>query len=341
MVFNPSDASNWFLSWDEETADKGKSFQLQIKLSNLVFRDLLSDGINSYVTVCRQRKGPDSGWELIGKTAAIHDERNPEYPEGFRIFYDQETNLNEDLLKIICYHKREGFGHEEVIGTSCISIRELVRAFGTRVQAELLKPKKEKVVGSTWFLGEPLPNQSPKGGSNTLEFRISAMMPRKSEVKYQVARVFLAISRERADSTWGTVYRSPVVKRHPVIKIVNRRLPILMKPVTVRQSELVLGATPLRKVKFSFFHAGRHGEPHVVIGEVVTSVDEILNEFSEDTSLDLTLGDQIIGEFANISRKDAGGLTTFVIEVNYFDSRNDAREIQDRRKNKVLNLDSP
>lgn len=341
MVFNPSDASNWYLTWDEDTADQGKSFQLQVKLNNLTVRDLLSDSINSYITVCRQREGPSSGWELIGKTTTIRDDANPEYPEGFRIFYDQETNLNQDSLKVICYHKREGFSHEEVIGSSTISIRELVRAFGTRVQAELIKPKKNKVVGSTWFLGEPLPNQSPRGGANSFEFKIAAMAPRKSEVKFQVARVFLVISREREDSTWGVVYRSPIVKRHPVVQLINPSLPILMKPVSVHQSELVLGSTPYRKVKFCFYHAGRHGEPHITIGEVVTSVDEILNEFAEDTSLDLTIDGQVIGEFANISRKVKDKHTAFNIEVNYFNSNNDAREIQEKRKNKVLNLDSP
>lgn len=341
MVFNPSDASNWFLCWDEETAGEGKSFQLQVKIENIVFRDLLSDGINSYITVCRQRKGSTSGWELLGKTAPIKDEANPEYPEGFRIFYDQETNLDEDSLKVICYHRREGLGHEEVIGTASTSIRELVRTFGTRVQFELLKPKKNKVVGTVWFLGEPLPSQSPRGGSNIFQFKIAAMAPRATKVTLQPSRVFLVIFREREDGTWGVVYRGPVVKRHAVVKIINPRLPIVLSPVSVRQSELVLGSTPMRRIKFSFFHAGRHGEPHVILGEVTTTVDEILNEFSEDTSLDFSLNGEVIGEFANVSHKKDGRTNTFEIEVNYFDPENDAREIQERRRNTVLNLDSP
>lgn len=341
MVFRPEAAANWFLTWDEDAAEAGKSFLLQIKLSNLVFRDLLSDGINSYATICRQRNGPGSAWELMGKTAIIKDESNPEYPEGFRIFYEQDTNLSEDLLKVICYHRRDTLGHEEVIGTACISVRELVRTFGTRVQVELLKKKTEKVVGAVCFLGEALPNLSPRGGGKAFEFQIAAMVPRKTDVKYQVAKVFLVISRERDDKTWGIVYRSDVVKKLAVVNLTNRKHQIVFKPFKLRQAEFVLGMTPMRRIKFSFFQKGKRGEPHINVGEVVTNADELSHEFVEDTSLDFSLNGQVIGECANMGRVEEKNVTTFQIELNYFDSESDAREIDERRRQKTMNLNSP
>lgn len=164
MTWSAEAASNWFLTWDSDSPSEGKSFLLQVEISNLTYRDLLSDGVNSYVTICRQRNGPSSGWELIGKTGVLKDENKPAYPEGIRIFYEQGTNLSEDLLKVICYHRREGLKSEEMIGSACISVRELVRAFGTRVQVELVRKKRERVVGWVWFLGEGLPEVSPRGG---------------------------------------------------------------------------------------------------------------------------------------------------------------------------------
>lgn len=341
MVFRPEAAANWFLTWDEDTADEGKSFLLQIKLSNIAFRDLLSDGINSYATICRQRKGPGSAWELLGKTAIIKDEPNPEYPEGFRIFYEQDTNLSEDLLKVICYHRRDALGHEEVIGTACISVRELVRTFGTRVQVELLRKKTEKVVGAVCFLGEALPNQSPRGAANAFEFRISAMAPRKVDVKYQVAKMYIVISRERDDKTWGIVYRSDVVKKLAVVNLKNRKHQIVFKPFKLRQAEFVLGMTSMRRIKLAFFQKGKRGEPPINIGEVVTTADELLHDFVEDTSLDYSLDGQVVGEFANMGRAEEKNLTTFQVELNYFDSENEMREIEERRRQKAMNLNSP
>lgn len=341
MVFRPEAAANWFLTWDEDAAEAGKSFLLQVQLSNLVFRDLLSDGINSYANVCRQRNGPASAWELVGKTAIIKDETNPQYPEGFRIFYEQDTNLSEDLLKVICYHRRDTLGHEDVIGTACISVRELVRTFGTRVQVELVKKKTEKVVGSVWFLGEALPSQSPRGAANVFEFRISAMAPRIADVKFQVAKVFLVVSRERDDNTWGIVYRSDVVKKLAMVNLTNRKHQIVLKPFQLQQSEIVLGMTPMRRVKFSFFQKGKRGEPHINIGEVVTSADELSHEFVEDISLDFSLDGQVMGEFACIGRVEEKTLTTFQVELNYFNTENDTREIEERRRQKTMNLNSP
>ncbi|CDF33925.1 unnamed protein product [Chondrus crispus] len=341
MVFRPEAAANWFLTWDEDAADAGKSFLLQVKIAALSFRDLLSDGINSYATICRQRNGPDSAWELLGKTAIIKDDPNPEYPEGFRVFYEQDSNLSEDLLKVICYHKRDGLGHEDVIGIACISVRELVRTFGTRVQVELLRKKSQKVAGSICFMGEALPHHSPRGSNTTFDFHVAAMTPRKNDGKYQFAKMFLVISRERDDKTWGIVYRSDVVKKLAIVNLTKSKHQIVFKPFQLRQAEFVLGMTPKRRIKFSFFQKGRRGEPHIRIGQVVTSAEELLQDFAEDTSLDFMLDDRVIGEFANVARTEEKNITKLNIELNYFDSEREAREIKERGKRKVMNLNSP
>lgn len=342
MVWNTQAATNWFLTWDEDSITDGKSFLLQVQLTNITRRELLSDAVNSYITICRQRNGPSSGWELIGKTALIKDDPNPAYPEGFRVFYEQHTNLTLDLLKVICYNRRDTLGHEEIIGTACISVRELVRAFGTRVQVELMRGKSDRIVGAVWFLGEALPNQSPRGGNNCFDFEISAMPHRKSEIKFTVVpRLFLVVSRERDDQTWAVVYRSDVVRRLTMSSLLNRRMQIVFKAFSLKQSELVLGKTPMRKIKFDFWQKGKHGEAHVCVGSVQTCVDELLNDFAEDTSLDLMVDGQTVGEFVSVSRRCENHHVGLRIEVNYFDLQGDLRDVEERRMKRGLNLDSP
>lgn len=341
MVWNTQAATNWFLTWDEDSIADGKSFLLQVQLTNVTHRDFLSDSINSYITICRQRNGPSSGWELIGKTALIKDDANPAYPEGVRVFYEQHTNLTEDLLKVICYNRRDALGHEDIVGTACISVRELVRAFGTRVQVELVRGKSDNVVGMAWFLGEALPNQSPRGGNTCFEFEISVMPHRKSEVKFTVVpRLYLVVSRERDDQTWAVVYRSEVV-RLTMSGLLNRRMRIVFKPFSLKQSELVLGKTAMRKIKFEFLQKGKHGETGMCVGSVQTCVDELLNEFMEDTGLDLVVDGQTVGEFVNVSRGCENNQVRFQIEVNYFDLQGDLRAMEEREMKRSFNLDSP
>lgn len=342
MVWDTKAATNWFLTWDEDSAADGKSFLLQVELTNLIHRDLLSDSINSYVTICRQRNGPSSGWELIGKTALIKDDPNPAYPQGFRVFYEQCTDLSHDLLKVICYHRRDTLAHEDIIGTACISVRELVRAFGTRVQVELLKGKTDKIVGAVWFLGEALPNQSPRGANNSFEFCISAMPPRRADLKFPVVpKLFLVVSRERDDQTWAVVYRTDVVRGQTMAGLLNKHMRIVFKPFALKQSELVLGKTPMRRVRFDLFQKGKHGESHVCVGSVYTCVDELLNEFLEDTSLDLLVDGGTVGEFASVSKSCEKHHMRLQIEINYFNLQADLREMEERRMKRSLNLDSP
>lgn len=339
MVWNAQAASNWFLTWENEDAEDLKSFVLQIHVTDLTFRDVLSDGINSYVSICRQRNGPVSGWELIGKTNIIRDETSPAYPQGFRIFYGPDTDLDQDRLRIICYHRRDAWAREQVIGTATISLMEMVRTFGTKTKVELVR-KGGKVMGSVWFLGEALPSQSPRGGDNEMRWKIAAMAPRKARMGI---RTFLVVSREREDKTWAVLYRSEVVKRNLISEIwSSNKLSVLFPSLVLRQSEVVLGKTPVRRVRFEIFEKGKHGEGHVCIGEVTTSVDEILNEFVEDTSLSLKVDGEMVGEFACVKRKEEEErVVSFEVEVNYFDQQAAIREIEARRQKKRMNLDSP
>lgn len=314
---------------------------LQIKLSNLVYRDLLSDTINSFILLFR-REDMNRTWTEVGRTAIIYDEMNPEYPEAFPISFSKSTNLSEDMLKVVCYNHKEPLGHNDIIGTAKISMRELVRAFGTRVQIELVKKRNEKVVGSVWFLGESLPVASPRESCTQFRFKISSMAPRKSEVKHQTPKVFLVISREREDKTWSVVYRSSVVKRGSFVGIVNRKAPLTFKAFQISQADLTLSMATGRKIKFTFFQKGKNSEPHVCVGEVTTSVDELVNDFVADTSLDLCLNGEVVGEFADVARHfDDEKVISLQVEVNYFDSEGDARQIEERRKRKTLNLNSP
>lgn len=77
------------------------------------------------------------------------------------------------------------------------------------------------------------------------------------------------------------------------------------------------------------------------MGHVLTNIDEVFNDFLEDTSLDLRIEDNVVGEFACVSKKQIDKITTFEVQVDYFDIEKEAREIEERRKNKTLNLDSP
>lgn len=289
-------AQNWFLTWGEgESEDAGKSFVLQVEISGLVFRDVLSDGINSYVLVERYESGSNGRWKMIGQTAVVKDEESPKYPESFRVFYQQHTDLSNDFLRVTCVNRRDALGHTDVIGTVSISVYELVRTFGTRVRVELLsrKRKDERVVGRVTLVGEGLPSQSPRGGDNLFKFKIACQAPRKSEVRYGMPRPFLVISRERDDGTWSTVWRTPIAKRQSRMSL--NRSAFLFKEFHLRQSEMVLGKRPQRRILFALLHHGKKGDPHIELGEAITSADELLNDLEADSSTDLLLNGEVIG----------------------------------------------
>lgn len=315
LIHKPS--SNWFLTWDKDSANDGKCFLLQIKLQNVNHRQIRSDGPNVYAVVYRRYNGAVT-YTKVGTTSLIKDDRNPEFPDGFRIYFDQYTDLSDDMLKIICFHRRElPPSHEYVIGAATITIRELVRTFGARVNVELVRQHDGRSVGGVWFLAEPLPVRSPRGGSNVMEFTISVLPPRRTEIKFQTTRIFIVVERQRNDMTWSAVYRSEVFKRDGV-KRLNKKARIYINPFEIRQGELVLGMTAMRKIRFSLFQKGKKGESHVRLGEVISSVDELMNEFQVDTSLDVRVNSQIVGEFANVGRLDENTRTSLNIEVNYF-----------------------
>lgn len=295
-----------------------------------MYRDLLGDAIHSFVVIYRQHSGRKN-WEEVGRTAIIRDEPSPQFPEGFRLYYDQATNLSEDKLKVVSYIRREALHREAVIGTAEISMRELVRAFGTRVQVELIKNRSDKIVASIWFLGEALPCCSPRGGSNILHFEISSRLPRNIDLKHQSLRMYLQISRERTDLTWSAVYRSPFVKSSSLLALRNRNATLNFNPFELRQSELVLGMSIDRRVKFSFFQKGRKNQPHSCVGEVITTVNQLLNGFEQYTTLDLRVNDELVGAFAAISKGATQKITILEIELIYFNSDCESQLVQKGR----------
>lgn len=316
-VHKPS--TNWFLTWDDQSRSDGKSFLLQIKFHNLLHRNPTTDVINSYAVIHRRHNGEHTFIE-VGTTSMIPNDPNPQYPDGFRVYYDQHTDLTDDLLRVICYHRREvAPSYHHVLGSATITLRELLRAFGARVSVELIRKKDAKVVGSVWFIAEPLPIRSPRGGSNTMQFTLSVMHPKYAGVKFQfnTIRLFLVIERERSDHTWSVAYRSRVYKRDLVQSLASRSAYIVLDPFQVRQGELVLGMTATRKIRFSFFQKAKKGQPHFIVAHVVTTVAELMTEFQVHSSLDASIDSNVVGKFSNIARIDEHQLTSFDVQLNY------------------------
>lgn len=322
---------NWFLTWDADSANDGKCFLLQIKLFNLIYRQNRNEGPNVYAVVYRRHNGAKT-FTKIGTTSIIKDDRHPEFPDGFRIYFDQQTDLSDDLLKIICFHRRElPPSHEYVLGAATISIRELVRTFGARVNVELLRQDNQRVAGGVWFYAEALPVRSPRGGSNIIQFSLSVLPPRRSEIRFQSIRIFAVIERERSDRTWSVVYRSDVYKHEGMIRL-TRKPRIQFDTFQVRQGELILGMTALRRVRISFLQKGRRTDPHLRIGEVMTSVDELISDFHVDCRLELCLNSKVVGNFVNVGRLDEDTCASFDIDVNFFTSEASTEKCLRRRQ---------
>lgn len=329
-------ATNWFLTWDESSAHHGKSLSLQVKILNISFRDFLSDGVNSSTAVYR-RSAFDKTWTHLGTTDIIRDDVNPEYPEAFRLCYDQQTDLTRDAIKVVVFNRRDTLGHEDVIGSASISMRELVRAFGTRVQVELIRRRDNRVVGTVWFIGEALPTCSPQNASDKLTFCIAAMPPRRIDIGFHTPRMFFTVARERQDNTWSVVYRSELLKKstlslHSItlstLALSSKKGVLEFKPFTLQLGDLMLGMTMSRRVRFTFYQKGKHGDVHMVVGQVNTTVDELVNEFAQDTSLDVLVKGEIVGEFADIRRVDDKSCSSFSIELNYFAVHGDGQASQ-------------
>lgn len=310
---------NWFLTWDADSVNDGKCFLLQIKLFNLVHRQNRNEGPNVYAIIYRRHNGAKT-FTKIGTTSIIKDDRHPEFPDGFRIYFDQQTDLSDDLLKIICFHRRElPPSHEYVLGAATITIRELVRTFGARVNVELIRQGSQRVAGGVWFYAEALPVRSPRGGSNVIQFSLSVLPPRRSEIRFQSVRMFLVVERERSDRTWSVVYHSDVYKHEGMMRL-TRKPRIRFDTFQVRQGELILGMTALRKIRISFLQKGKRTDPHLRIGEVTTSVEELITDFQVDCRLDLCLNSNVVGNFINVGRMDEDTCASFNVDVNFFPS---------------------
>lgn len=324
-------SSNWFLTWDDESHHGGKSFLLQVKIRDLVHRNPLTDVVNSYAIIHRRHNGENT-YTQIGTTSLIQNDCNPEYPDGFRIYYDRHTDLADDFLNVVCYHRREVTpSYQFALGSATITVRELVRAFGARINVELVRQKDRKVVGSVWFIAEALPVRSPKGGDNIMQFCMSVLPPKIVGIKLQSLRLFLLVERERSDRTWSVVYRSRVYKRDVVQSLTNRHRLIAFKPFEIRQGELVLGMSAMRKIRFSFLEMARRGHPPFTVACVVTSVDQLMNEFQADSCLNACIDNQVVGRFKSVARIDEHQLTSFDIHLEYNNSclRNELNQLND------------
>lgn len=300
---------NWFLTWDDESASDGKCILLQIKLHSITYRSNRFENPNIFATLYRRHNCAKT-YTKMGTTSLIREDCNPEFSDGFRVYYDQQTDLMDDMLKVICFYRRDiPPSNEHVIGAASISLRELVRAFGTRINIELTRfGEQDKSCGGVWFYAEALPLQSPRGGDNLIQFFISSTVPPthptdQFRFAYQSSKMFVVVERERTDKTWGIAYRGEAVRKEGGIKQIlsSNKSNIgkyVLKSFQLRQGELILGMTALRKIRFSFFQTGRKsGDPHTRVGSVVSSVDELINDFQVESSLDVKFESQVVGDF--------------------------------------------
>jgi hypothetical protein len=349
--------SNWFLTWSEDDEDTGKSFLLQVEIEGVSSPSALCDAVNPYVRVTRSASGVTGPWKSIGETSVIPDEKDAAFPEGFRIFYEHATDLTKDMVRASVYHKHDsGLQSDDLIAEATVTLNELLRTFGTKLKLELLRPKTDKICGRIQFLGEALPARSPRGGKNSFKFRIKIEPPPKEAAVGGIhllgtPRLFLLVSRERADGSWGVLHRSGLVKKGSTR--VSRKMPsrhgshLMVPKFALTQTELILGGVPTRPIQFQVFLKGRKDEGHRCIGRTVLTVDELLNDLESDSSVDYMLDDEILGEFAVIERSEmpssAKGATdyTYDIEVNYFDERAEKELQRKRKKRSTLNLNSP
>lgn len=338
------EVENWFTTFSEDEEVSGKSFLLQVELEGLSSRDRLSDDVTSFVKLGRSSAGPGGPWKPIGRTSVIEDDPNPSFQEGFRVFYNHETNLGTELIRASAFQTSSLSG-EEFIGSSEITMRELLRTFGTSLKLELFRPNSEKICGRITFLGEGLPSRSPRGGQNTFEFKFKAMVPPKEisgtgSVQMSLAmtaqRLFLVVSRERDDGSWSTVHRTGYVKKGSMLMVRSRRAHLTFPAVKILQKELVLGKTPTRAVRFKLFQQGRRGDEHVPVGSATTTVGDLLENLGPGGSLGLHIHGDEVGELS-IAEKVHGGVArgeyvTFEMEFNYFEKDSDEKQIRERRK---------
>lgn len=292
---------NWFVNWDDAScSEHGKCFFLQIRLEdvniNLVhspcgpfssfstpststprsqslfrrslpsfLRDRMRNNLPNLYTTIYRRHHDGTAFARIGTTDVVTADASPNYADGVRIFYDQHTNLNNDIIKIVCLQSYQGHGRGNInrgqhkqhdlenvqehfkgspsdveVGSCSLSINELVRAFGARVQMELVNEQTNAVVGHAWFLAEAMPIGSPRRNECTSRFHLSLDISnwnrhrkhlhelyntnRKSSSKWTKKskqetthmrlhmhthsnEFFVCVERQREDQTWSVVHR--------------------------------------------------------------------------------------------------------------------------------------
>lgn len=349
-----SQGANWFTTWDEDD-ESGKSFFLQTSLEGVSNPSLLHDSVNAYVELQRSGNGVCGPWEVIGSTSVVFDEKDPDFAEGFRVLYDQDTDLTKDMLRARVFHKHESaLLSSQLIGEADVSLNELLRTFGTKLMVELLRPKTDKICGRIWFLGEALPSSSPRGGKNAFEFRIKLQTPPSDAFQDGVGmigapRLFLIVSRERTDGSWGVLYRTGYVKKGSTRisrKIHSRLRSYLIVPrFTLQQTNLILGGKVDRQIQVQVLTKCRKDDGHKVVGTSVFTVDDLIHDLRSDTSVDFVQDEESIGEFAVIERvKGAGSSRTstrysYDVEINFSDEKKNAEKIRKVKKQNRMKLD--
>lgn len=342
--------ANWFHTWADEES-YGKSFHLQVELEGLSVHTHTSP----YVKLSQSSHGISGPWRDIGQTSVVSDEKDPAFAEGFRILYEQSTDLTAEMVKAEVWHHRDGLMPDERVGEASVSLMELFRTFGTKVKVEILKQKSDKIVGRIQFLGEKLPTSSPRGGKNSFSFKMKVETPPSQEISsghgtFAPSRLFVLVSREREDGSWGIVHRTGYFKTGSTRmsqKLKSKRKSYLIVPrFTLNQGEMLLGEGPERPIRMQVVMHGRKDEKHTVIGTSVLSVDELLNDLFSETSVDFCADEEIVGEFAVMERRELvslGGATayTYEIQINRFDEEEDAKKYRQALKKKNVNLNSP
>lgn len=348
----PEEGANWFRTWAEDDDGVGKSFHLQVELEGLSVHTHTSP----YVKLSRSSSGIAGPWKRIGETSVVSDEKDPAFAEGFRIFYEQATDLSKEMVKAEVWHHREGLMSDERVGEASLALIELLRTFGTKVKIDLLKHKSEKLAGRVQFLGEKLPPVSPRGGKNSFTFRIKIETPPSEEISsgngtFAPSRLFIAVSRERQDGSWGMVHRTGYVRTGSTRmsqKLKAKRRSYLSVPsFMLAQTELLLGEGLSRPIRLQVIMHGRKDESHSVIGAAILTVDELLHDLSSETSVDFCIDDEIIGEFAVVERSMEPGKNpsseayTYDVQINRFNEEEEAKKYRIAKKKKNLNLNSP
>lgn len=348
--------SNWFTTWDEGE-ECGKSFQLQVALEGVSNPSIIHDTVNAYVQLQRSSNGVSGPWEPIGNTSVVQDEKDPQFAEGFRVFYEQDTDLTKDMLRAQVFHKHDmGLQSDDLIGEADVTLNELLRTFGTRLMVELLRPKSDKIAGRIWFLGEALPCMSPRGGKNSFDFRIKMQTPPSDVVQdahggLGSSRIFIIVSRERTDGSWGVLHRTGYVKKGSTRvsrKIHSHLKSYLMVPrFNLLQTNLILGGKLERQIQVQVLIKGRKDEGHTLVGTSTFTIDDLLKYLRSDTCVDLTKDDEIIGEFAVIEREEIlgsgeegpGTKYKYDIEINFNDEKKNAEQVRKVKKQNRMRLD--